>query len=116
MFMINRSVIMVKPKAPYIEWANGLEEDGPKLSLSDSPRERTIYLVDEIEFTRDFDKVIDKHFSKIFEHELYLWHIAEEDWPQDRGRDVFNKWFEFESHSLVLDLCDYAFEVEEIAG
>ncbi len=116
MFMINRSVIMVNPKAPYIDWANGLDDDGPKLSLSDSPHERTIYLVDEIEFNRDFDKVIDEHYSKIFEHELYSWHLAEEDWPQDRGRDVFNEWFELETHSLVLDLCDYIVEVEEISG
>jgi hypothetical protein len=116
MFMINRSVLTVKPKKPYIDWANGLEEEGPKLSLDDPREELTVYLVDEVEFDSDTDKVIDEHYSKIFKHELYSWHLVEEDWPEHRDRKTFHDWFEVEAHSLILDLCDYAIEIEDFAG
>lgn len=112
MHMINRSVLLVRPKKPYVDWANGLEDEGPKINLVDSPSELTIYLVDDIAYDDDIDKVIDKHYSEIFEHELYSWHLVEDDWPDKRNRNAFHDWFEVESHSLVLDLCDYAIEID----
>ncbi len=116
MYMLNRSVLLVKPKEPYINWANGLEEEGPKLSLDDPRGELTVYLVDEVEFDSDADKVIEEHYPKIFEHELFSWHLVEEDWPENRDRKTFHEWFDVESHSLILDLCDYAIEIDSIAG
>jgi hypothetical protein len=116
MDMINRSALLVRPKKPYIDWANGLEDEGPKLSLDKPPRELTVYLVDEVEFDSDTDKVIEKHFPKIFEHELFSWHVVEKDWPENRDLNTFHDWFNVEGHSLILDLCDYAFEIDEIAG
>jgi len=114
---VNRSVIMVKPKLPYIEWANSLDDDGPKL---DGPKlniekpldEYTIYLVDDVGYRSDVEKVLKKHYTKIFEYELFSWHTDEEDWPQQRDLRVFRKWFSVESHSEVIDLCNYALETE----
>jgi hypothetical protein len=109
---LNRSVIMVKPKLPYIEWANSLDDDGPKLNIEKPFDEYTIYLVDEVVYQSDFEKVLKKHYMEIFEYELFSWHTDEEDWPQERDLRTFRKWFSVESHSLVIDLCNYALEIE----
>ena len=111
---INRSVILVKPKSPYIEWANSLDEDGPKLNIEKPYDENTIYLVDEIGYQSDIEKVIKKHYAKIFEYELFSWHRREEDWPQQRDLRTFRKWFSVEAHSEVIDLCNYVLETEQL--
>ena len=82
---VNRSVILVKPKLPYIEWANSLDDDGPKLDIEKPYDEYTIYLVDEIGYKGDIENVIKKQYAKIFEYELFSWHPSEEDWPQKRN-------------------------------
>ena len=70
----------------------------------------------QAKFDGDTEKVVDEHYSKIFEHELYSWHLAKEDWPENRDRKAFHDWFEVEAHSLILDLCDYAIEIEDFSG
>ena len=44
---VKRTAITVKPKQPYIEWANGLEEGGVKLGEEYTP-ELNVYLVEDI--------------------------------------------------------------------
>jgi hypothetical protein len=109
---VNRSVLIVKPKLPYIEWANSLDDDGPKLNIEKPFDEYTIYLVDEVAYRIDVEKVLKRHYAKIFEYELYSWHIDEADWPQQRDLRTFRKWFSLESHSEVIDLCNYALVTE----
>ena len=43
---VKRAALSVKPKQPYIDWANGLDEDGVKIGTEYTP-EGTIYLVDD---------------------------------------------------------------------
>jgi hypothetical protein len=109
---VNRSAIMVKPKIPYIEWANFLDADGPKLDIEKPYDEYTVYLVDEIGYPRDIDKLINKHYLEIFEYELFAWHTRQEDWPQKRDLQTFREWFSVDAHSEVIDLSTYAFKIE----
>ena len=116
MFIVNRSALLVKRKKPYIDWANALDEDGPRLSLDEPMKDSTVYLVDEIGYESDIEEVVKKHYAIIFEQELVAWHLVEKDWPQKRDLKTFKDWFEVEAHSMVLDICDYAFEFEEFAA
>ena len=115
MYVANRSALLVRRKKPYIDWANGLDEDGPRISLEEPLKDSTVYLVDEIGYHGDGKEVIRKYYSMIFEQELVAWHLVEKDWPQKRDLKTFQDWFEVEPHSMVLDICDYAFELEEFA-
>ena len=115
MYVANRSALLVRRKKPYIDWANGLDEDGPRLSLEEPLKDSTVYLVDEIGYHGDAQEVIGKYYSTIFEQELVAWHLVEKDWPQKRDLKTFQDWFEVEAHSMVLDVCEYAFELEEFA-
>jgi hypothetical protein len=65
-------VILVKPKLPYIEWANSLDDNGPKLDIEKPYDEYTIYLVDEIGYKGDIENVLKKLYAKIFEYELFM--------------------------------------------
>ncbi len=40
---VKRTAIIVKPKQPYIQWANSLDEDGAKLGV-DFEMEGRVYL------------------------------------------------------------------------
>jgi hypothetical protein len=34
------------------------------------------------------------------------WLTDEETWPQDRSFDAFCRWFDWQHHSMLIDLCD----------
>ncbi len=96
--------VQVIPKAPCINWANGLEEGGVKLG-SESMPEGNIYLIedsDDLDLT--VEALLDRHYAAIFEEELGAWHRVEADWPQRRDLATFLAWFEVEVPSQVFDL------------
>ena len=102
--MINRGAIIVRPKEPYIDWAIGLDDSGLKPGEDDEP---TIYLIPEYENDLEAIEVLSKCFDIIFETELQNWHTDESAWPKNRTFSLFRKWFSFEFHSCVDDLCGY---------
>ena len=116
MRLVNRAAIIVKPKQPYIEWANALNDHGPKLVPSSQP-EHTIYLIEDVsEYMFDVEAFVRPYFKVIFEHELVAWHRVESDWPTNRDFATFLKWFDVEVHSMVLDLLRGRIETERFEG
>jgi hypothetical protein len=113
---INRVALIVRPKQPYIDWANGLEESGPKLSLERPNQEYTIYLVEELDLDLDPGPALQRHHSSIFEQELAGWHRDPSAWPQNRNLRTFLDWFDVEMHSMVVDLAEIPLEFEWFAG
>lgn len=102
---LKRTAIIVKPRQPYIKWANSLDDDGVKLGEECMP-EHTIYLVEDITgYLVDVEAMVTPHFEFIFEEELNSWHRLESDWPSNRDLATFLEWFEVEIRSMVLDLC-----------
>jgi hypothetical protein len=101
---VKRAAVSIKPKQPYIDWANGLDEHGVKLG-TEFTREGTIYLVDDLSEGRSkLEVLLEPYYDLIFEEELNAWHRLAEDWPQERDFALFQAWFEIGIHSLVLDL------------
>ena len=41
-----------------------------------------------------------------FVEQLAGWFTDESTWPRDRSFDVFCRWFDFQHHSVLVDLCD----------
>jgi hypothetical protein len=102
---LKRTAIIVKPKQPYIQWANSLDDDGVKLGEEFEP-EHTVYLVEDItDYLVDVEAIVAPYFEFIFEEELNAWHRLESDWPARRDFATFLEWFEVKYHSMVLDLC-----------
>jgi hypothetical protein len=102
-YAINRSVAIIRPKQPYVDWANQLPDANRKTSLSDLQEDCTVILVPEYDNDDDAKKYIDKIARDILENELFSWCTNEDWWPQNRTKAMFWKWFDVELHSEVID-------------
>ena len=102
--MINRSVVMVRPKQPFLDWAAGLDDSGV---LPEVDGEQTVYLIPSFEMEEEAWEMIEEIFPVVFENELLGWHLDESAWPPQRDFAMFQQWFSIEFHSIVEDLCDY---------
>ena len=101
---VKRTAVIVKPKQPYITWANALEDDGVMLGEEYVP-EHNIYLVEDTTGCMlDTEEIVEPYFKTIFEEELNSWHRLVDNWPSNRDFKTFLAWFEVEIHSMVLDL------------
>ena len=99
--MINRAVLIVRPKQPYLDWAASLDDSGV---LPDPHGEQTAYLIPSFETDEEALQILKGAYAEIFERELLGWHTDEVAWPQKRTFAMFKKWFTIELHSVVEDL------------
>lgn len=111
---LNRTAVVVKPKEPFLKWAQSLSEPGDSITLDELQREGTVYLIPEFGSDQKTKDYLGTHFHAIFENQLIGWYQEETDWPQNRTLSMFWEWFEVEIDSEVMDLADEALEVEEL--
>lgn len=104
-------VAIVRPKKPYVDWANSL--DGSDFTLEELQEDSSAYLLPEIESDRDVDRILKTYFKRICEHKLEGWCLDEKTWPKINELKIFKQWFEVSLHSMVIDLTDQALELEE---
>ena len=102
--MLNRGVVMVRPKQPYLDWAARLDDSGIVPEPND---EQTIYLIPSFDAAEEAWEILEKMYPSIFENELYEWHTDEGAWPKGRDFAMFKAWFEIKVYSVVEDLCGY---------
>ena len=99
--VINRSLLIVRVKAPFIDWANSID-DGPQASLE--THDPYAYLVDDVEDPSDLSRVERARWRVIFEHQLANWYRDPKAWPRRRSLRMFREWFTTELHPMVLDV------------
>ncbi len=106
MHTINRSLIVVKPKQPFLNWGNSISE-GPfgDLTLDYLSKDTTTYLSPEFESDEEYLRLIKSIYSDIFSHELEAWCTDQSAWLSNRTYEMFCEWFEIEVHSMVIDTC-----------
>jgi hypothetical protein len=97
---INRNAIVVKPKKEFFDWINYLYPE----NMIHKKEEANIYLIRERDSNEEIERWISRNFDLLFQNELNDWHTDENDWPQKRTYKLFKEWFDFEIHSMVLDL------------
>jgi hypothetical protein len=100
---VDRAVLVVRPKSPFLDWAANVDEEVSQDSLLALTEDCTAYLVREIEDEGDRAQLLDEMWNEIFEEQLDSWHADRERWPEIRDLDVFFQWFTLEFHSVVLD-------------
>lgn len=106
MVLVNRAVLIVKPKQPFLDWANALE--GPEFD----PNDAFPFLVRELPDSRNFDTLIKKHYRVIFEEALNSWMTDPDAWPANRGLKTFREWFDVEYYDFLVDLGDQPLDSE----
>jgi hypothetical protein len=108
--MLNRGVLIVRPRQPYLDWAAQLDDSG---LVPDPEDEQTVYLIPEFESDDEAREILEDVYDEVFERELEGWHTDESAWPQNRTFAMFKEWFDIEFHSVVEDLCAYEIEDDE---
>jgi len=114
MYSINRHVIVVKPKKPYIEWINSLPNSEEPIEIGELGTDCTSYLIPDFDYEDDSHKYIQEIYKSIFEIELEGWSTDERTWPQQRTYQLFQKWFTIEIHSEVIDCLESKIEKDAL--
>ncbi len=100
---INRNAIIVKPKKPFFDWVNAID-DTDKIEEVD---ENNIYLIREMDSNFDVQEWISDNYEALFVNELNDWYVDETLWPKHRTYELFCEWFKVTIHSMILDLEDF---------
>jgi hypothetical protein len=111
---INRTVAIIKPRQPFVDWLNSLPDDDHVYTLEELAADNLTFLIPEADSHEGAMDYIRKKHDLIFTWELWGWVTAEELWPAKRDRKVFREWFEIEINSEVFDLVDGAVAKEDV--
>jgi hypothetical protein len=104
MFLINRSVAIIKPKQPYIDWANSVVDEDEQYSVDDFSTDCSVILLPVVDSDEHAEVFIKEMFQDVFEMELLSWMADDEIWPENITYKMFQEWFDVEFHSMVFDL------------
>ncbi len=110
--MLNRCVLIVKVKSPFLEWLQSLP-DPVDTTLNRINRDNTAYLLPDYTYDTEQEEILAHYFDLIFEERLTGWWRVQTDWPPSRDLDNFKKWFSVEFHSMVIDLVDETLKDEK---
>ena len=102
--MINRAAVILKYKAPFIQWVNDADpyNDNPGITLESENKDSTVYLINEDD-AENLEEWISLNFKQLFESEIEDWYTDESLWPKNRNRKLFDEWFDVECHSVLID-------------
>ena len=114
MLALNRSAIVVRPRPPFLEWLHAVDPTSASLTLASLCREPTIYLVPECGDPDAEQNCLRSVFPAIFEDQLDGWWRDRTTWPTPRSLGIFMSWFDYQFHSMLLDLTDEPLVEEEV--
>jgi len=100
---INRSLIIVRPKQPFLDWVRSIDPDDDT-KMEDIVDDPTAYLIPELGDESEEEDLIEWCAEFVFEYELWSWYTDEDLWPAERDVTMFRDWFEIEFRSLVNDV------------
>jgi hypothetical protein len=103
---INRAVAIIKPKQPYLDWANSLPDPSENLTLEELRTDCTALLIPEFAHKDDEEAFLKEIYAAIFEMELDAWYRDDTLWPRKRDYQTFRDWFDVEIHSTVIDVLE----------
>jgi hypothetical protein len=103
MFLINRSVAIIKPKQPFVDWANSVGNEKDQYSISDFSTDCSVILLPVVDSDEHAEAFIKDIFQDLFELELSSWIVDDEMWPENITYKMFLEWFYVEFHSMVFD-------------
>lgn len=109
---VNRGVIVLKAKEPYLDWANACNDETEQFTVEDLAEDSTVYLVPDWLDDEELEGFLRRHARLILENELEAWITNKSLWPERRDYETLRAWFAIEAHSVVRDLGGGPIEVE----
>lgn len=106
-YFVERSVAVIKPRQPFLEWVNSTFDDLPhKLKLEDIQIDCNSYLIPEVDEIEDGINFIDDKFADLFIMELSSWTEDKSLWPKHLSLKMFWEWFDIEVYPTTVDMTD----------
>lgn len=116
LFVQNRIVVVVLPRAPFVEWVNRISQGvADPVTLDEAREDPNAFLipVELDEFDTPGERWLRRNWATLFERMLRDWYEDESTWPRSRTRKMFGEWCEMRTHSIVLDCSDDPLEYSE---
>jgi hypothetical protein len=102
--LINRSVAIIKPGQPMVDWINRTAPVLEPVTLEALRHDCTAILVPDFDGIEEVLEFLEPFKAELFEMELGEWTRDPADWPADRTAEMFDAWFDIEVHFMVWDL------------
>jgi hypothetical protein len=106
MYFVDRSIAVIKPKQPFLDWLNKLPDNDVILTLEDIRSDCTVLMIPEVNEQEDGIACIDDMADRVFEMELSSWTDDPKLWPKSRNLKTFWEWFDVEIHTVLMDTVD----------
>lgn len=102
---INRSVAIVTPKQPFLDWTKLDDKEGLAEGVFQNMHaDPHASLLPEYEDDDERQRVIEHFWPAIFESMLDSWSRDRSGWPRGRDFAMFEAWFDVRLCSVVEDL------------
>jgi hypothetical protein len=112
MYEVNRSIAILKPRQPFLDWLKGLpgglDDQLELVQLRGDCNALLIPAADDYDSAEDF---VRQHYHSLFAAELADWCEDEAFWPALTPA-LFTEWFDVEIHSVLTDLVEQPLERE----
>ena len=113
MYNINRSVAIIRPRQPFVDWANSLPDASSPVTLDSFKEDNLVILIPEYQTAEEAEYYINELWEDLFEQKLWDWCTNDAWWPTERTVKTFWKWFHADYHSVILDPYDDPIAKEE---
>lgn len=107
-YVVERSIVVLKPKLPFLEWINTklAISDETTLSLENIRIDCNSYLIPEVTEIEDGISYVDEIYEALFQLELASWSEDESTWPTELSLKMFWEWFDIEISPTLIDLTE----------
>jgi len=114
-FTINRGLVVLLPKQPFLDWIQRVDPEPLKLSLEELRRDQDGFLVSQrkIETLEDAQRWVYRRWDALFTHFLHEWYTDQSMWPKNRTLKMFKDWFEIHYHCMIWDMAGEPIEIED---
>lgn len=107
---LDRSVAIIRPKKPFIAWANSCEYEDRAFSTDYFEDFHSMAILipyyDSITANKS-KKYVLEIWDEIFNEALSAWNKDRKSWPTDRSAELFKKWFKVEFLHTVVDSMEH---------
>ncbi|UOP05073.2 hypothetical protein [Conchiformibius kuhniae] len=116
MYLIDRTVVVLKPTQAFLDWLKSCDDDLPDLTLAQLRANCSVFLVPQFDEPEQALAYFDEKYEQIFEAELASWSVERALWPKNRDLPAFWTFFDAEVHDSLVDLEAAQWHVSPLAG
>lgn len=109
-FTVSRSMVMLLPKQPFLDWIQAVDPDPvPTLTLDDVRDDASVFLLpaEVADTPENALRWVEKRWRSFFEFMLGEW-FDDSVWPEPLSLAMFRDWFTVRFHSMVWDMAPEA--------